>query len=379
MPLTPWLRARARRDTATVAELDNARNHEESRTKSQPKTAIEVSSTYSLAQGLVAVFQTLYASATLYRARGDQIKWYGYAAFGLTVAPYLVMSVVNLISTILTPNYPTTFMVESEIMREAARRDGARFNGIVGMLGNDQPVAKDTDMVFKIDEQGRCFVRRHGSSSSSTVHGNTATGFEEAMEVSRQPWLIELDPVDNDPTVKRIVLVPASYHHSSPHILSLRFAGGGIILWLSFFVGLISLVINGVLTRFKAGNSTHAQRVWTMTWLAFGIMGGSFKNAEVKEPGEASQSSAFRFAKFLGVETRMVKLSGWKQRSELRFAEFLGVELTRTLFDSRYAESTVPGLTWTLTIVFVYGAIAIGGFVVVCQMLLQYGNCTQIY
>lgn len=204
--------------TATVAELDDARNHEESRTKNQPKTAIEVSSSYSLAQGLVAVFQTLYASATLYRARGDQIRRYGYAAFGLTVAPYLVVSIVNLISTILTPNYPTTFMVEAEIMGEAARRDGARFNVIVGMLESDQSVAKGTSMVFKIDEQGRCFVRQQRCTSSFTAHGNTATGVEEAMKVSRQPWLIKLDPMDNDRNVKRIVLVPASHHHSSPHI-----------------------------------------------------------------------------------------------------------------------------------------------------------------
>ena len=146
--------------TATIAELDEVRNYEESWTKTQPKTTAEVSSSYSLAQGLVAVFQTLYASATLYRARGDQIERYGYAAFGLTVAPYLVMSIVNLVSTILTPNYPTTFMVESEIMREAARRDGARFDGVVGVLQNHKSVRKATDMAFTIDEQGRCSVRQ---------------------------------------------------------------------------------------------------------------------------------------------------------------------------------------------------------------------------
>ena len=329
--------------TATVAELDDVRNREESQTITQPKTAVEVSSSYDLAKGLVAVFQTLYASATLYRARGNQIERYGYAAFGLTVAPYLVMSIVNLVSTILTPNYPTTFMVESEILREAARRDGARFNGVVGMLENDQSVRKGTDMVFKIDEQGRCSVQQQRSTSSSTAHGNAATGFEDALEVSRQRWLIDFDPTDNDLIVKRIVLVPASHHYSPPH-----FAEGSLTVFLRLLVGLISLAINGVLTRFKGGNSTHAQRVWTMTWLAFGIFGGcrSHITNDVREPGDVRQGIVSRIAGPLGVEVRPVKVS----------QSF-----------------------WFFTFVIVYGAVAIGGLVVVCQMLLHYGNCIQIY
>ena len=331
------------RISATVAELDDARNHEESPTKSQLKTAVEVSSSYSLAQGLVAVFQTLYASATLYRARGDQIERYGYAAFGLTVAPYLVMSIVNLISTILTPNYPTTFMVESEIMREAARRDGARFNGVVGMLKNDQLVTRGTDIAFQIDEQGRWSVRQQRSTSSSTAHGHTATGFEEAVEVSRQRWLIELNHKDNDQTVKRIVLVPASHRYSPRRPAKYNL----IMIFLRLSVGLISVAINGVLTHFKAGNSTHAQRVWTMTWLAFGILTGMhYRMRDVKESRKARLGSMLRFAKLSRVETRALKISN---------------------------------LIWFLASLFVFGASAIGGLVVVCQMLLQYGTCTQIY
>ena len=62
---------------------------------------------------------------------GDQIQRYGYAAFGLTVAPYLLMSIVNLLGTMLTPDYPCLYLVSSEVMDEAARREGARFEGMV--------------------------------------------------------------------------------------------------------------------------------------------------------------------------------------------------------------------------------------------------------
>ena len=111
---------------------------------------------------------------------------------------------------------------------------------------------------------------------------------------------------------ERIVLVPAS-HHVPP---TYYFAEGRIrFTLLRLLVGSVSLAIDGVLTRFKAGNSTHAQRIWTMAWLAFGIFGGS------------GISLFVRYKMF----------------------------------------------------VFFYGAVAIGGLVVVCQMLLQYGTCIQIY
>ena len=94
----------------------------------------QLSSVNNFAKGLIAIFQTLYASFTLYRARGDQIHYYGYAAFGLTVVPYIVMSIINLASTILTPDYPVMYLVESEAMEEAKKRENAKFDGVVGRV-----------------------------------------------------------------------------------------------------------------------------------------------------------------------------------------------------------------------------------------------------
>lgn len=68
--------------------------------------------------------QTLFATATLYRARVNQLSRFGYAAFGLTVAPYAVMSIVNLLRSLFTPEYPTMYLIESSIAAEARRRGG---------------------------------------------------------------------------------------------------------------------------------------------------------------------------------------------------------------------------------------------------------------
>ncbi|KAF2478289.1 uncharacterized protein BDR25DRAFT_276181, partial [Lindgomyces ingoldianus] len=66
---------------------------------------VSISSTYNLVKALIALAQTGYASLTLYRSRGDQIQQFGFAAFGLTVAPYAVMSIVNLVGNLCRPEY----------------------------------------------------------------------------------------------------------------------------------------------------------------------------------------------------------------------------------------------------------------------------------
>lgn len=66
-----------------------------------------ISSNYNLFKILVSGAQLIFTTITLYRSRGDQINRYGFAAFGLTVAPYAVMSFVNLLGSIMVPSYPT--------------------------------------------------------------------------------------------------------------------------------------------------------------------------------------------------------------------------------------------------------------------------------
>lgn len=60
-------------------------------------------STYNIPKLIIGLVQAIWATSTLYRARGDQIDRYGYAAFGLTVTPYAFMSVLNIIANISNP------------------------------------------------------------------------------------------------------------------------------------------------------------------------------------------------------------------------------------------------------------------------------------
>ena len=275
------------------------------------KTAL--SSTYNLPKGLIAIFQLVYASVTLYRVRGDQIQQYGYAAFALTVAPYMVMSIVNLISTLLAPEYPTTYMVRSEVMDEALKREDAKFEGYVGSI-RCTPSESDrkirfgrTRSISNFDEQLELDTPLLGHTPLGNVLATVRTVVPKytrdgsRTNPSKRPTLL-------------ISSVPAWQYRSYKTKKSNE---GFYLACASVAVTSISIAINGAFSSFHPRNSTHAQRVWTMMWLAFGIAFAPF--AVILE----SQPFTFK-------------------------------------------------LGWVL-----YGAPSIGGFVVVGQMLMEYGNCIR--
>ena len=305
-------------------ELNDDKISKRQTAPSDASTSIESSSSvesgiswsYSFVKGLVAIFQALYACTTLYETRGDQIERYGYAAFGLTVAPYLVMSIINLTGTVLTPDYSTLFMVESEIMEEAGQRDGACFRGAVGRLAFKRPIAQSFIATFKIDDQNRTVVEVKDGSEN----------VEETAQTSKH---------QGDTTNDSSTIIMPACHDASEDVSRIRDLFGivngigsltdYILIALAIDIGLVSVAISGVLSHFKAGESIHAQRVWTMTWLAVGIFYGT-------------------------MEPIFDVVDSWV---------------------SGYHVSVIGRLIMLLS----YSAPAIGGFVVVGQMLMSYGHC----
>ena len=88
-----YLFAPADLEQMTMSHRDNYTNQTEVKWP-----GARLSSSFNFFQPIVAVFQTVYAGITLYRTRGDQLDRFSFAAFELTVAPYLVMSVASLAS-----------------------------------------------------------------------------------------------------------------------------------------------------------------------------------------------------------------------------------------------------------------------------------------
>ncbi|KAF2258121.1 hypothetical protein CC78DRAFT_538017 [Lojkania enalia] len=318
-----------------------------------------IGSTYSLVKGIVALAQAAFAIKTLYQARGNQIEKYGYAAFGLTVAPYALMSFVNLLGALSRPEYDAIYLVGSPMMVEERRRKGldGYYESVVGeLLPADANFSFDKHKVLA----GMSFVRSpvRFKYVNEDMHVEYVPN-EGQQEVSEK--LIEL-PMDSDlskPTLfipstppftyyQRVegtatnALPAPSYRHShfcyafilnqgdQPGLLprSVRYLENSRSL--SFFVSLLPLIPIGVLSHFKKGESKVSQRAVTMLWLSWGAFCG-WLIAEMGVKDVLGERMKGRF------KLRSVGLRGF----------------------------------WYLCI----GAPAIAGYVVVGQMLDEYGTC----
>ncbi|KAI9781970.1 MAG: hypothetical protein M1839_005563 [Geoglossum umbratile] len=148
-----WYAKFQHEETVNQSPRKNSLNWVASQFKEPRKSTTTLSCNYNLVKVLIALGQVVYATATLYRTRGNQIARYGYSAFGLTVAPYALMSIVNLIGNIMCPEYPAMYLVWSKDMgalinemkseeQEGKEKDGvvtsqSLFDGVVGSLDED--------------------------------------------------------------------------------------------------------------------------------------------------------------------------------------------------------------------------------------------------
>ena len=151
----------------------------------------EIKSKYSPVKALIAIVQLLYAIATLYESRVHQIDRFGYAAFGLTVAPYAVMSLLNLIAGLLCPEFEEIYLITSSILEEARSRPDAQFGEVAGDLvecGDGSVQVADTymgsvvvqvDATFEFDEK----AQRHSVSVAAATQSHGSTVGEKRPEV----------------------------------------------------------------------------------------------------------------------------------------------------------------------------------------------------
>ncbi|KAI5843659.1 hypothetical protein BZA05DRAFT_178381 [Tricharina praecox] len=281
----------------------------------QAPNGVRISSSYNALKIVIAVGQSISSAIILYRTRGAQIERYGYSAFGLTVIPYAMMSIVNLVGSLLTPEYPTLYLVSSREMDEA-RACGGLFDGVVGKVveasagGEDQKFA-----TFGVeDETGAPSTVRIGSEERTY-------GFVEA-------W-------------KADITIPACSAFPSQDSCFREMAGVramrciGIVELLS----ILPYVTIHALTRFRPANSTLAQRVWSMLWLTVGISNG------LVAPVVRAGINSFAQLKSTG---------------------------------SAYPRAMLAMIIIAIVPFVVYSAAAIGGMVTIGLMLKEFGTCTRI-
>ena len=347
-----------------------------SKRKNNPHPECAINSSYSFAKAAIAIFQTVYASFTLYRTRGDQLRRYGYAAFGLTVAPYVVMSVLNLICALVTPDYDHVYMIESPLM-DQARSKGGDFKGAVGSL-KIRGAVSEASSVYRPSTSRRASLvlvpHPNGALPEPTSgptpgptpvpmlgptpvpvpvatpkEGGTPRASTGAAVENRHGSAEELPiprvSVDSEVSgavgTLQIPTDPHGLHHSISPLTpgtqdleqtekeaknhKIKQATG--LFFASILVGCLAIAIIGGISRFKAGHSTKGQRIWTMMWFTFGTTIGPIPLLRV---------------------------------------------LATVRDGTRYY--------WIVDVILaVFCAPAIGGYIVVGKMLQEYGRCIRIY
>jgi hypothetical protein len=210
----------------------------------------QIASNYSVVKIIVALGQTLFAVGTLYRARGDQVDRFGYAAFGLTVAPYAWMSVINLVGLLMCPEYPARYLVESEALRKlrALRKGSKQEEGLIRG-------AMEEELIF-----------------DGVVGALTSEAEEAAQSLSQEiSRYTALTPYEKVPELLEKISKP--WRRALLH--------NGTVLAM----GLVPVATIGGFSRFHRGSDNSAyQRAVTMSWLALEVVLGTLLGAPPNMP-----------------------------------------------------------------------------------------------
>ncbi|KAJ6030396.1 uncharacterized protein N7446_000542 [Penicillium canescens] len=321
-----------------------------------------ISSIYSFGPPLIALIQIVYASVTIYQSRGNQVDTYGYAAFGFTVIPYLIMSTVNLLGNIVTHSYPSIYLVHTELMDEASHRGGI-FAGVVATL-KSEPLSVNNMFVFsglcqrrqgylwefevgklyrpgEIEPDGPMERRPRNFSYPIRATGN---GISDAVAPSSSE---SLSSQDEEAKSRLIIVCPTCYN------FKVRFTRllPPQVSTPAMFISSLPLVAIGALSHFKAGSSTVAQRVW--------ILGSTvLRMVNVTNP----------------------MFADWIIRTTIdnpALAKLRGLNLADPR-EEKYFYLDFGLFFLLILLLCVITAPTIGQFVVVGQMLNEYGSCSQL-
>jgi hypothetical protein len=380
----------------------------------------DIAYSWSFIKALVSVLQLLYATSSLYRTRGNQIDIYGFAAFGLTVAPHAVMSFVNLLGNVVAVEFPMLYMVDSPIMQEAVKR-GGRFASVVATLcATEGPKGSgfvnghlerdhDETAAFVVEREAQrgledqdayaAAPEANDTESNATDDSPTGDVLEPRPGILAVPTCLPFATL-TDPGQQRAPSIQRSCisHISRPADWRLTPEGipldscnkrqveraerllytapstkGEFLRFVAYYLpAAASLSIVGGLSRWHNGTSTLAQRVWTMMWLALGcglnmdIFRVMYEELETLGEENRLPFSGMRFAD----NDRLHRAGRWILRRLLN---------DEANFERKVRRVDIGYKLCEVLLLVTYSAPAIGGLVVVGQMLSDYGACFKVF
>ncbi|KAF7945347.1 hypothetical protein EAE96_010122 [Botrytis aclada] len=157
-------------------------------THRDPRLSSEISASYSVLKAVASLIQVVAAFTTLLSNRPDLIRHWGYASYHLTVIPYLDMTLVNLISNMVSPDYSCLYMIRSETMVEAEKL-GGRFEGeiaqMISLLPKDDVQVENPAWSGLTQKDLQNFSLKLTSTASEVYAFNIATHLLDLFTASR--------------------------------------------------------------------------------------------------------------------------------------------------------------------------------------------------
>jgi hypothetical protein len=288
---------------------------------------LKLCSNNNVVKVLIALAQVVYAITTLYRTRGDQITRFGYAAFGLTVIPYLFMSVMNLIGNLMRPDYPMLYLVESQDMVDAVVNQASALDNKASTVDEkikpaDQHALEhqgaydtghdinDVDQK-KVDEKLDTPSQTAAAEQNANIAIQSAIVSQDANKANQNAESIHHDThaavqsidagiqnctPDNTPaqhstttrttamytgTVAKLMpAYEAKLHRRSTSDQDVESEMAGLSwIFASILSILVPIAMIGIMTHFHKGGSTLSQRVWVMLWVVIGGFAGGYVGA----------------------------------------------------------------------------------------------------
>lgn len=294
-------------DMKVYPRISSAYNASPGIVSKDPYSQTRLASAHDFPQILFSLTQTVSGAYALYRARGSQIKRYGYAAFGLTVLPFILMSLINFLGSLLTREYETIFLVYSSLMDEMINRGGIS-DGVVGSI--HAPVEDEEQISLSGGEarmeRSGINVTFGGSENSLTCHESTkqSGGFESYLI---RPWATlepakrcrrkcrlswhgwGAVPVPKPPeqgSVSSTISIPShTPFNRLPPLSSQRFLNILSVLLFVIAVATPYIVIK-ILSDFRSNEATGTQKTFTLNWLILGQFQGYFVGDAEKLTGK---------------------------------------------------------------------------------------------
>ena len=298
---------------------------------------------------LFSLMQTVSGGYSLYRAQGRQIAKFGFAAYGLTVLPYVIVSIFNVCGSLLTAEYEMLYVVHSSMMDEMVRRGGI-VDGVIGTVDSEAPEIdlrvqdlEQTGLSLEFECEGDTLRYREIGVKRVFTEPLTVTSMPPPQPIGvytafyrssggdrlrkwlrskRKKKMAAASTDQSKPTT--IVTIPSHGALARLPVRAYQPVLNGITVILLVLALVTPFLVNYGLTRFKANESTSNQRSFIMNWLVEGIVLGY-------------------------VVGSMEKLNG--------------------------TSKVVKGMT---VMFLCYGCYCIMGFVAVAQEMLDLGTCTSI-